>query len=154
MGKVFTLTVAVGLMAALMALPGAALGRAVSTDYTFTETQTAGPLVDPDTDWTKPIVHAEFESVFVDETTDDRASGIMYVTGRLKLADLATFSGNMRGTSVTVVSGNGYEGTWVGRWQGKLVNGVGSFKVVAHGTGDLAGMKMFSEFTGQPGDRP
>ena len=62
--------------------------------------------------------------------------------------DTATFSGIMRGTALTVVTGNGYEGTWVATWQGKLVNGVGFYKAVAHGTGDLAGLKMMFTFTG------
>ena len=97
----------------------------MSTDYTGTETQTAGPLFDPDTDWTKPIVHADFESVFEDAITDVRASGTTYVTGRMKIADLVAFSGNMRRTSVTVVSGNGYEGMgWaVGKASWSTVSG-------------------------------
>jgi hypothetical protein len=147
MRKTFALIVAVGLMAALLALPGTALGRAAFTEYTATEIQTGGPDFDPATDWTKPIVQARFQSVFVDTATDPRASGTTYVSGKITFTDLATFTGIMSGTSLTEVSGEGYEGTWVGHWQGKLTGFGGSFyKAVAHGTGDLAGMKMMMTY--------
>jgi hypothetical protein len=147
MRRTLTLIIAVGLMAALLALPGTALGRAAFTGYTATETQIGGPDFGPATDWTKPIVHASFESVFVDIATDPRASGTTYVSGKITFTELATFTGIMSGTSVTYVSGDGYEGTWVGHWQGNLTGYGGSFyKVIAHGTGDLAGMKMMMTY--------
>ena len=134
-------------MVAVLALPGTALGRAAFTDYTATEIQIGGPDFDPATDWTKPIVQTRFESIFVDDATDSRASGTTYVSGKITFTDLATFTGIMSGTSVTHVSGDGYEGTWVGHWQGKLTGGFDSFyRVVAHGTGDLAGMKMMMTY--------
>ena len=146
MRKTFALIVAVGLMAALLAVPGTALGKATSTDYTAVETQIDGPNFGP-ADWTKPVVQVDFESVFEDDATDPRASGTTYVSGKLSITDVATFTGTMHGTSVTVVTGNGYEGTWVGRWQGKLLGfGASTYKAVAHGTGDLAGMKLFLEY--------
>ena len=147
MRRMFALTIVVGLLMAVLAVPGTALGKADFTEYTGTETQIGGPVFGP-ADWTKPVVQVDFESVFLDETTDARASGVTYVSGKLTIKDVATFSGIMRGTSLTVVTGDGYEGTWVGTWEGKLVNGVGSYKAVAHGTGDLAGMKMMFTFTG------
>ena len=58
------------------------------------------------------------------------------------------FNATMYGTSVTVVDNASGSGTWVGRWQGKLVNGVGFYQAVAHGTDDFAGMKMKLVFTG------
>lgn len=146
MRKAFALIVAVGLMAALLAVPGTALGKATSTDYTAVEEQIAGPIFGP-ADWTKPVVQVDFESIFEDDATDPRASGLTYVSGKLSIKDVATFTGTMHGTSVTVVTGNGYEGTWVGRWHGKLLGfGASTYKAVAHGTGDLAGMKMFVQY--------
>lgn len=152
MRRIFALIIAVGLMAALLALPGAALGRAEFTEYTATETQIDGPNFDLATDWTKPIVQARFTSTFEDVATDPRASGITEVSGKITFTEIdwSVFPpfmvGIMSGTSVTDVSGDGYEGTWVGVWQGKLT-GFGSFyKAVAHGTGDLAGMKMMMSF--------
>ena len=147
MRRTLTLIVAVGLMVAVLAIPGTALGRAAFTDYTATEIQTDGPNFDPATDWAKRIVQTTFTSTFVDDATDPRASGTTHVSGKISFTDLATFTGIMRGTSVTYVSGDGYEGTWVGHWQGKLTGGFESFyKVIAHGTGDLAGMKMIMTF--------
>jgi hypothetical protein len=152
MRRTFALIIAVGLMAALLALPGAALGRAAFTEYTATETQIGGPDFDPATDWTKPIIQARFASTFVDLATDPRASGTTEVSGKITFTEFNPFVsppfmvGIMSGTSVTYVSGDGYEGTWVGHWQGKLT-GFGSFyKAIAHGTGDLAGMKMMMTY--------
>lgn len=147
MRRTLALIIAVGLMAALLALPGAAVGRAAFTEYTATEIQIEGPNLDPAPPWTKPIVQTRFTSVFEDDATDPRASGTTYVSGKITLTDPATFTGIMSGTSVTHVSGEGYEGTWVGHWQGKLTGYGGSFyKAVAHGTGDLAGMKMMMTY--------
>ena len=71
----------------------------------------------------------------------------MYGADKISFTDVTTFTGTMHGTSVTVLSGNGYEGTWVGRWQGKLLGfGASTYKAVAHGTGDLAGMKLLLEY--------
>jgi len=59
----------------------------------------------------------------------------------------------MNGTSVTHVSGYGHKGTWTGHRQEKLTGfGGSSYKAVAHGTGDLAGMKvmMTSDSTRTP----
>ena len=146
MRKTFALIVAVGLTTALVTVPSRALGKATSTDYTAIETQLAGPDFGP-ADWTKPVVQVDFESVFEDDATDPRASGITHVSGKLTIQDMATFAGTMHGTSVTVVTGNGYEGTWVGRWHGKLLGyGASTYSAVAHGTGDLAGMKLFVEY--------
>ena len=147
MRKTFALTIAVSLIAAVMAIPGTALGKAAFTDYTATEIQISGPDFDPATDWTMPVVQTSFESIFVDSATDPRASGLTYVSGEITFTDLATFTGIMDGTSVTYVSGEGYEGTWVGHWQGKLTGyGASFYKVIAHGTGDLVGMKMMMTY--------
>jgi hypothetical protein len=147
MRRIFALIIAVGLMAALLALPGTALGKALSTDYTGTETKTATDTVFEDWRGTS-IVHVDFYSEWNDVTTDPRATGLTKVSGHLTFTDMTTFTGIMNGTSVTEVSNTSGTGTWEGRWQGKLVYGVGSFKVVAHGTGDFAGLKMMATFTG------
>lgn len=158
MRKTLALIIAVGLMAAVLALPGAALGRSAFTEYTATETQIDGPNFDPATDWTKPIVQARFTSVFEDDATDPRASGITYVSGKLSITEsyepfpgffemfgfFVPLTATMHGTSLTEV--DGYDGTWVGHWQGKLVGGESFYRAVAHGTGDLAGMKMMMTF--------
>ena len=153
MRRMFALLIAVGLLMALLAVPGTALGKAESSEYTGVETKIGDTVFGP-ADWTKPVVQIDFASVWEDDTTDDRASGITSVTGKLTITDLATFSGTMRGTSVTVVDNDNYVGTWEGHWEGKLVNGVGFFKAVAHGTGDLAGLKMMAVFTGTEVDGP
>ena len=147
MKRIFALIIAVGLMAALLALPGTALGKAVSTDYTGTETKTATETVFENWRGTN-IVHVDFYSEWNDVTTDARATGLTKVSGHLAFTDFATGTGIMSGTSVTEVNNASGTGTWEGRWQGKLVYGVGSFKVVAHGTGDFAGLKMMATFTG------
>ena len=141
MRKTLALMIVVGLVAAVMASPGIALARTEFTEFTGVETQVGGGPIFDGVDLTKPVVQFELESVFEDVTTDLRTTGTTYVSGKLTVKDMATFSGTMHGTSVTVVTGNGYEGTWEGSWEGKLVNGVGFFKAVAHGTGDLAGLK-------------
>ena len=147
MRRVFALVIAAGLVTA-MAIPGTALARADFTQYTGVETQIGGGPIFDGVDLTKPVVQFELESVFEDVTTDARTTGTTYVSGKLSVKDMATFSGTMHGTSVTVVTGNGYDGTWEGTWQGKLINGVGFFKAVAQGTGDLAGLNMEATFTG------
>ena len=90
MRRTLALIIAVGLMAALLALPGAAVGRAAFTEYTATEIQIEGPNLDPAPPWTKPIVQARFTSVFEDDATDPRASGTTYVSGKITLTDPVT----------------------------------------------------------------
>ena len=147
MRRTIALIMAVGLMM-VMATPGTALARAKFTEFTGVETQIGGGPIFDGVDLSKPVVQLELESVFDDVTTDPRNTGITYVSGKLTVTDMATFTGIMHGTSQTVVTGNGYEGTWEGTWEGKLINGVGFFKAVAHGTGDLAGLKEIIVFTG------
>ena len=147
MRRTLALATAVGLMIAL-AIPGAALARAEFTEFTGVETQIDGGLIVDGVDWSQPVVKVGLESVYEDVTTDPRTTGTTYVYGTLSIKDLATFTGNMHGTFVTVVSGDGYEGTWEGTWSGKLINGVSSFTAVAHGTGDLEGLKEMVTFTG------
>ena len=147
MRRTIALIMAVGLVTAI-AVPGTALARAEFTPYTGVETQIGGGPIFAGVDLTKPVVQFELESVFEDVTTDARTTGTTYVSGKLTVTDMATFTGTMHGTSVTVVTGDGYEGTWEGTWQGKLINGAGFFEAVAHGTGDLAGLKMKATFTG------
>jgi hypothetical protein len=149
MRRTFALIIAVGLTAALLALPGAALGRAAFTEYTGTETRAGPPEIDFENAHGTKVVQVGFYSEWNDVTTDPRTTGLTKVTGSLTLTDPATFTGIMRGTSVTEVDhGPGVQGTWVGSWQGTLVGGVGFFKAVAHGTGDFAGMQMKATFTG------
>jgi len=147
MRRIFALAAAVGLMAAI-ATPGTALARAESTEFTGMETQIAGGLVVDGVDWSKPVVKVGLESVYEDVTTDPRNTGTTHVSGKLSITDLATFTGNMHGTFLTVVTGDGYEGSWEGTWSGKLINGVSHFTAVAHGTGDLEGLKEMITFTG------
>jgi len=147
MRRTFALIMAVGLMT-VMAIPGTALARAEFSEFTGVETQIGGGPIFDGVDLSKPVVQLDLESVFEDVTTDPRNTGVTYVSGKLTVTDMATFTGIMHGTSLTVVTGEGYKGTWEGTWQGKLVNGVGFFKAVAHGTGDLAGLKEIIVFTG------
>ena len=147
MRRIFALIIAVGLMTALLALPGTAIARAEFSEYTGTEEKT-----DLDTVFYnvrgKNVVHMDFYSEWNDETTDPRATGLTKVSGHLAFIDIVTGTGIMHGTSVTEVENASGTGTWVGHWQGKLVYGVGSFKAVAYGTGDFAGLKMMVTFTG------
>ena len=147
MRRVLTLTMAVGLLMALTS-PGTALAKAEFTEFTGTETQIGGGPDFSGVDWSKPVIHAELESVFDDVTTDPRTTGTTYASGKLTLTDPATFTGTMHGTFVTLVTGNGYEGTWEGTWTGKLINGISYFTAVGHGTGDLEGLKEKVTFTG------
>ena len=148
MRRKFVPLMAVIVMTAMMAAPGTALARAEFTEFTGVEIQTGGGPIFDGVDITKPVIQVELDSVFDDITTDPRTTGVTYVKGKLTITDMTTFTGIMHGTSQTVITGNGYEGTWEGRWQGKLVNGVGFFKAVAHGTGDLAGLEEIIVFTG------
>ena len=144
MRRTFALIVAAGLMVALLAIPGTAFSRATFTRYTATETQLDGPNFESVPTEGEPV---KFTSVFEDRATDPRASGITSVSGTITFTDLATFTGTMRGTSLTDVTGEGYEGTWVGRWRGRLTGGGESvYWAVARGTGDLVGMRMFMTF--------
>lgn len=70
------------------------------------------------------------------------------MSGKLTITDVVTFTGTMHGTYLTVVTGDGYEGTWEGTWTAKLVNGISYFTAVGHGTGDLEGLKAKVTFTG------
>ena len=146
MRKIFATAVVLGLLTALLAVPGTAIAQAEFTEYTGTETRD-GPFTLLSAQGTK-VVQMHFTSEWYDTTSDYRTTGRTVVTGHLTLTDPATGTGVMRGTSVTYVTGNGYEGTWEGTWQGKLVYGVGFFDAVGHGTGDLAGLKMQATFTG------
>lgn len=147
MGRWPGLVTAVGLMIAI-AIPGAALARAEFTEFTGVETPIGGGLILDGVDWSKPVVKIGLETIYEDVTTDPRTTGTTYVSGKISLTDPATFTGNMHGTFLTVVTGDGYEGTWEGTWSGKLINGVSAFSAVAHGTGDLAGLKEMVTFAG------
>jgi hypothetical protein len=147
MRRIFALFIAVGLMAALLALPAAASATAEFSEYTGTETKTLDDTVFENWRGTN-VAHVDFYSEWDDVTTDLRATGLTKVSGHLAFTDIATGTGIMHGTSVTVVDNTSGTGTWLGRWQGKLVYGLGYFKVVAHGTGDFAGLKMMATFTG------
>ena len=163
MRRILALIIAVGLMTALLALPGTAVGRAEFTEYIGTETQTDGPNFPEPLRGNLPIERTSFTSVFDDvaylpdgTTPYLPATGETFVYGTLIITEtwelfpgfFVPLNASMHGTSVTEVNNDSGEGTWVGRWQGKLVNGVGFYKAVAHGTGDFAGMKMKMEFTG------
>ena len=151
MRKLFATAVVLGLLAALLAVPGTALARAEFKEYTGTETRIPDSFTVLSAHGTK-VVQMRFTSEWNDDTTDDRATGRTVVTGHLTLTDPATGTGVMRGTAVTYVKNDRYEGTWESTWQGTLVNNVGFFDVVGHGTGDLAGLKMQSTFTGVDAD--
>ena len=162
MRRIFALIIAVGLMAALLALPGTAVGRAEFTEYIGTETQTSGPILPEPLKGNLPVERTTFESVFddvaylPDMTPYLPATGETFVYGTLIITEtfelfpgfFVPLNASMHGTSETVVNNASGEGTWVGHWQGKLVNGVGFYKAVAHGTGDFAGMKMKLVFNG------
>ena len=167
MRRIFALITAVGLMAALLALPGTAVGRAEFTEYIGTETQTWGPDLAEPLKGNLPIEVTTFESIFDDvaflpdgTTPYLPATGETFVKGTLIITEtfelpppapsgiFVPLNASMHGTSVTVVNNDSGVGTWLGHWQGKLVNGVGFYKAVAHGTGDFAGMKMKLVFTG------
>jgi len=168
MKRIFALILAVGLMAALLALPAAATAKAEFAEYIGTSLQTDGPNFGP-ADWTKPVVKVDFQSVYHDESfLPDMATLYLPTTGETTVSgtiiikestepfpgffDLFGFlvpvNATMHGTSVTAVDNDSGEGTWVGRWQGKMINGVAYYKAVAHGTGDFAGMKMKMTFRG------
>ena len=146
MRRIFALIMAVGLMAALLALPAVASAKAEFTEYEGLETRD-GPFAVVSAHGTE-VVQLHFTSEWKDVTSDPRATGRTLVSGHLTLTNPATGTGIMSGTSVTEVDNPSGTGTWEGRWRGKLVYGVGSFKVVAHGTGDFAGLKMMATFTG------
>jgi hypothetical protein len=147
MRRIFALVIAVGLMTALLALPGTAIARAEFSEYTGTETKTALATTFENVRGTN-VIHMDFYSEWNDVTEDPRATGLTKVSGHLAFTDIATGTGIMHGTSVTEVDNTSGTGTWVGHWQGKLVGNVGSFKAVAYGTGDFAGLKMMATFTG------
>lgn len=146
MRKLFATAVVLGLLAALLAVPGTALAKAEFTEYTGTETRIPDSFTVLSIHGTD-VVQMRFTSEWNDVTTDARATGRTVVTGHLTLTDPATGTGVMRGTAVTYVTGQ-YEGTWESTWQGRLIYGVGFFEAVGHGTGDLAGLKMKATFTG------
>jgi hypothetical protein len=150
-------------MAALLALPGTAIGRAEHTAYIGTETQTLGPVLPELLKGNLPVERTTFTSVFDDvaflpngTTPYLPATGETFVSGMLIITEtyelfpgfFVPFNASMHGTSVTVVDNASGTGTWVGHWQGKLVNGVGFYTAVTHGTGAFAGMKMKLNFTG------
>ena len=147
MKRALVLMIAVGLLAAI-AIPGTALAKAEFTEFTGTETQIGGGPDFTYVDWSKPVLQVPLESIFEDVTTDPRTTGTTYVSGKLTITDVATFTGTMHGTYLTMVTGDGYEGTWEGTWTGKLVNGISYFTAVGHGTGDLEGLKARTTFTG------
>ena len=108
MRKLFATAVVLGLLAALLAVPGTALAKAEFTEYTGTETRIVDSFTVLSAHGTE-VVQMRFTSEWNDDTTDDRATGRTVVTGHLTLTDPATGTGVMRGTAVTYVTGNGYE---------------------------------------------
>lgn len=167
MRRIFALILAVGLMAALLALPAAVSAKAEFTEYIGTSDQTVGPIFGP-ADWTKPVVKVDFHSVYQDEsylpdltpylptTGETTVDGTLIITETLEpfpgffdtFGFLVPVNATMHGTSVTVVDNDSGTGTWVGRWQGKMIDGVAFYKGVTHGTGDFAGMKLKLTFNG------
>ncbi|MEN8114831.1 MAG: hypothetical protein ABFS21_10635 [Actinomycetota bacterium] len=91
MRRIFALITAVGLMAALLALPAAALAEAEFTEYTGVE-ERDGPFAVVSAHGTD-VVQLHFTSEWYDTTSDPRATGKTFVSGHLTLTDPATFTG-------------------------------------------------------------
>ena len=116
MRRLFALIIAVGLMTALLALPGTAVGRAEFTDYIGTETQTSGPILPEPLKGNLPIERTSFASVFDDvaylpdgTTPYLPATGETFVYGTLIITEtyelfpgfFVPFNAAMHGTSET-----------------------------------------------------
>lgn len=143
MRRVFTLTIAVGLMAALLALPATASAEAEFTEYTGTE-YGAGMPTDMVTRVSGPVFHYSHVMVYNDVTDDWRTTGITTVHMNWTTKDWA--NGHIWGTFRTEL--HGHDGVWEGTWTGKMVGGVPFFKTVGHGSGVLDGMKMMASYQG------
>jgi hypothetical protein len=76
-------------------------------------------------------------------STDARANGINVVTINLNI-DPAT--GNGTGHGQFILDVDGMDGAWEGTFVGWLTYGVFSGRIIGHGTGDLAGQKVKSNF--------
>lgn len=143
MRRIFALIMAVGLMAALLALPATASAKAEFTEYTGTEYATGMPT-DMVTRVSGPVFHYSHVMVFYDDTSDWRTTG--YSTVVMNWTTKDWMNGHIWGTYRTELEGS--DGAWEGTWTGKMVDGVPFFKVVGHGSGVLDGLKMMANYEG------
>jgi hypothetical protein len=81
----------------------------------------------------------------INTADSDYGSGIMILTGNIDL-DLDTGNGHTYGTLVLYPSA--YDGTFVGSWSSHISAGSLRGISVAHGTGDLEGLQMFVDLSG------
>lgn len=147
MRRIFALIIAVGLMAALLALPATASAKAEFTEYTGTE-YAAGWPIDQVFRQSGPILHYSHVGYYYDDTSDWRTTGdttvVMNFTGRDFM--LPTMNGHIWGTFRTELRDS--DGVWEGTWTGKMIDGLPFFKAVGHGSGVLDGLKMKAYYHG------
>jgi hypothetical protein len=150
MRRIFTLIIAVGLMAALLALPTTASAKAEFTEYTGTESAAIPSPIDPFTWVSGPVFHYSHVMIHHDVTDDWRTTGDATVVMNWTTKDW--MNGHIRGTFHTEVADPDSHdtGAWDGTWTGKMVDGIPIFKAVGHGSGVLDGLKMKASYVGTP----
>jgi hypothetical protein len=130
------LSIALALIIALLATYGTAVAQATQTEIVGTST-TIG-VIDPGVLTPLPGGNVKIRGmilVFQEEASDPRASGINTVVMNANWD--SNWTGPMQGTWHVV---NEY-GTWEGTWTGTSIAGGSSIRGVAHGTGELEGLK-------------
>ncbi len=135
--------IGLALVVMLLLAAGSASARATRTPIAYTMFSCA--VLDPGTEWysgDEPILHVRgrvIEQIIVSD--DIRLAGSATVAGGFNI-NLATGSGNVVHGTWTLQP-DAVDGTWEGTWSGHWTAMVLSARIIGHGTGDLAGLKMF-----------
>jgi len=137
--------IGLALVVMLLLAAGSASARATRTPIAYTMFSCA--VLDPGTEWYSgdgSTVHVRGRVHKVINVSDDvRLAGPGTLVGGFDL-NLVTGTGNGRGT--WSVQPDDVEGTWEGTWSGHwTVTDNWSSRVVGHGSGDLAGLKIFAD---------
>jgi len=151
--KAITIVTMLFLASTVMALFPLSVKAKARVTY-FIGTETSGPILDFGT-WTFPggnILVRGFVHVWYDDCDDPRVSGTNTVVANVN-SDATTGVGTMWGTfsSVSVVEGGWWEGTWTGKFH---ADGSSSVRAVGHGRGLFEGLKakMTVEFSPDPAE--
>ncbi len=115
----------------------------------FTGTNCVYPLSPPERSWISDdgILHERGTGLISYNVADsDYGTGIMIVNANIDL-DLVTGNGHTYGT--LTIYPDAYNGTFEGNWTSHISDGSLRGTAVAHGTGDLEGLQMFVDLSGE-----
>lgn len=140
-------TIFIVAMAVLLA--GTVPAAAQAEQLHFTGTNCIYPQSPPERSWVSDdgILHQRgMGMISINVADSDYLTGIMIVNGNIDL-NLATGDGHTYGT--LTIYPEAYNGTFEGNWTSHISADSLRGTVVAHGTGELEGMQLFGDLSGE-----